>query len=1130
MKRFLIILLSLLLLLPCLAACKPTPGPGPEETTPEQEQTPEAPATLDLVLDGASDYVIVRPADLRAEDPAFKAAVLLRDAIEKLTGATLQIVTDDDADYAAAEKEILIGNARGTQYGEHAVTVQNGKLCIGGEAQLLSEMVAALFASCFEVDIHADEVKTMKTLSVPADLTMDQAGNITSVQVKEDKTAWGDSITYADEVANLINFRYLDQRRDVAEITNGDVRLVYNLDESENKQVAGLYNTQGVAYLTNSMDAFVVTGGDTLYASQSGVSARGNIYRFGYYYYDIHFLDQGFLPSTYEFDESAGSYNLLAKARKPSSHDIESVGMVDGVLTAIVESPNDPYFHWSIKYDAEDYNAVQITMRTEYASTVQLYLYTEAKGYFNSDQLTSFSVKPGEEYCTVIVPLTTIPDYTGRVEGIRVDCGNKVGEKIEIKEMKAIKIKTTAATTLRLDRNYHVYGDKLHQQIRIVANGDTEGLQAFGTVTRIEKSRVASLVIADKNGKHSTIEGIDAGSVEYVGFDIKDAGVFGYIFPAETEYAGKITVTAEGEYYVITQTYTPKSTSLKSHDSYSIGHRIYTDESHSFDELERQAYIERNPLSNIKIVTQSDNAKYAGYNSLVGCYTFTLNGTDFNKPYYKEPQKHYIVDAQVTGDDYDRAIYVFAHTNNTGCLENGVVLSENDQLLPINVEVCKNFKGEFEEKLFDPEDMHYGYSIFPITVSKNQTRRFKSINLYQNWGQVPLKQLSSIQFIAPYYHLSCGTTETNCIAPYYVYGKDYWTLPDFRAMSSPLWPNQPQHTSAGRLYWLQYTDADGNFFGSESQTADISSSGPVYVDIDMSYLSDDGKIQVDYRQAEMAQSDETRTYYTLELTVLEDLEIKDFVNNFSFFSMDGRAIVYKKLGYLDENNNPKVVDLKLGEHVDYYKLGKNGAYFDYFIDSDPSHTKTDSVNMAVIIKDYAMIIGGKVYDGNLVLKETYDGTVNLATLTADLGDVTLRAGDTMRIDMILLPWGQPESTDDSNVRKVREDSVLSAIKTEAKVGTVIADTYLPTVMANSGVAEFTVSGGGSAIYAVRVYGFDTYTKPNIQVLENGQWVDFKYQYHDYDGYMSFREDDGTYSLAFSFEMKDGEARTFRVTQ
>ena len=1133
MKKFLLYLLAAVILLPCFAACQNPPTPEPETESESQMQDGELPEEvkmIDIVKDGASDYVIVRPANITADDPAFVAAVLLRDAIERVSGATLQIITNDEADYEITEKEIVIGNARDSSNKDAAIYVLESKLYIGGNSQLLSNMIAALFTTCFDCSITSGELPDLKTLSVPSNLTIDQAGNMTSIQVKQDSTSWGDAIVYADEVANLINFRYLDQYRNVAEITNGDMRLVYNLEQSENKQVAGLYNTHGAAYLTNSMDAFVVTGGDTLYASQSGISARGNIYRFGYYYYDIHFLDQGFLPSTYEFDESAGSYNMLVKARKPSSHDIESVGMVNDVLTAIVGNTNDPYFHWNIKYNAEDYNAVQITMRTEYASTVHLYLYTESKSGFNADQQTSFSVKPGEEYCTVIVPLATIPDYTGKVEGIRIDCGSKVGEKIEIKEMKAVKINTTAATTLRLDRNYHVYGDKLHQQIRIVANGDTDGLQAFGTVTRIEKNRVASLVIADKNGKHSTIDGIDAGSVEYVGFDVKDAGVFGYIFPAETEYAGKVTVTAEGEYYVITQTYTPKSTSLKSHDSYSIGHRIYTDESHSFDELERQAYIERNPLTIVKVVTQSDGAKYAGYNSLVGCYTFTLNGTDFNKPYYKEPQKHYIVDAQITGDDYDRAIYVFAHTNNTGCLENGVVLNEQNQLLPISVEVCKNFKGEYEETLFDPEDMHYGYSIFPITVSKNQTRRFKSINLYQNWGNVPLKQLSSIQFIAPYYHLSCGTTETNCIAPYYVYGKDYWTLPDFRAMSAPLWSGQPQHTSAGRLYWLQYTDANGNFYGSESQTADISSSGPVYVDIDMSYLSDDGKIQVDYRQVEMAQSDETRTYYTLDLTVLEDLEIKDFVNNFSFFSMDGRSITYKKFGYLDESNTPQTVDLKLSAHTDYYRLGKNGGYFDYYIDADSSHSGTDSVNMAVVIKNYAMVIGGKTYDGNLVIKETYDGAVNLATLTADLGDVTLRAGDTVRIEMILLPWGSPESKDDSNVQQVREDSVISAIQTQASVGTVITDTYLPTVAAENNTAEFTVSGGGSTIYAVRVYGFDSYTKPTIQVYENGSWVDFDYQYHDYDGYMSFRENDGTYSLAFSFEMKDGEARTFRVTQ
>lgn len=1129
MKRFLLILLTALLLLPCLAACNRGDGSGQESTGSEDQPTPES--MLDLIEDGASQYVIVRQAGLTANDPAFKAAVLLRDTVEKLTGVTLQIVTDDEADYAVVPKEIVIGDARGATYSEHTVYVLESKLYIGGQSQLLSDMVAAFFKSCLNYDIHTETEVHMDNISVPANLTMNQSGNMTSVQVLEDKTAWGDSITYADDVSNLINFRYLDQGRHTAEITNGNMKLIYNLAHSENKQVAGLYNKNGIAYLTNSMDAFVTTAdGATLYSSQSGANARGNIYRFGYYYYDIHFLDQEFLPSDYEIDESAGSYDLLAKAKRPSSNMIESVGLVDGVLTAKVADTYDPYFSWNVNYKAQEYNAILITMRTQYAKNATIYLGAGSYGGINGDQNVSFSVEPGEEYRTYIVPMTSIPDYTGNVTAMRVDCGEKVGEMIEIKEMKAVKVTSSVGTTVKLDRNFHVYGDKLHQQLRIVAEQATSDLTAFGAVTRIEASRVASLVIADKNGKHISPDGIDPSSVQYVGFDLHDAGVFGYIFPAESKYAGSVTVTLADGYYVVTQILTPDSNAMAAMDEYSIGHRIFTSTDHSFDELERQAYIERNPLTDIRIVKQSDRATYVGYNSLVGCYTYTLDGTGFNEPYYDYPQKQFVVDTQIVGDGYDREIYVFAHTNTTGCLECGVVLDEADSLLPINVEVCKNFMGEYEEKLFDPVDMHYGYSIFPITVSKNQTRHFKSVNLYQNWGQFPLKQLSSIQFIAPYYHLSCGVTETNCIAPYYVYGKDYWTLPDFRAMSSPLWDGQPQHTSAGRLYWLQYTDANGDFYGSESQNADISSSGPVYVDIDMGYLSDDGKIQVDYRQVEMAQSDETRTYYTLELTVLEDLEIKDFVNNFSFFSMDGRAIVYKKLGYLDENNQPKTVDLNLSEHTDYYKLGKEGAYFDYYVDSDTSHKGIDSVNMAVIIKGYQMVLGGKIYDGNLILKESYDGSVNLATLTVDAGDITLRTGDTVRIDMILLPWGSPENKDDSNVRKVREDSVLSAIKTQADVGTVIADTYLPTVMAQNNTAEFTVSGGGSTVYAVRVYGFDTYTQPNIQVYENGTWVDYDYQHHGYDGYMSFREDNGTYSLAFSFEMKDGQARTFRVTQ
>lgn len=1126
MKRTFLLLLCSVLLLGCLAACRQPDVQTPEQTTLPDDQ-PDA-GMLDLVKDAASDYVIVRPADLSPDHPAFAAAVLFRDAVQHLTGVALPIVTDNVDRYPESAHEILIGQARGKAPEGCAVAVLDGKLCIGGEVQLLSETVAAFFKSCFNYDVYAQEDKAMNSLSIPEDLTMDQSGTLTPSTPVKDTTAWGDSITYAADVQNLINFRYLDQGRKVAEITNGNVKMVYDLAKSKSIQVAGLYNKDGVPYLTDSMDTFVVTSdGTTLYSSQSGNSARANIYRFGYYYYDIHLLDQSYLPSDYAIDSSVGSYDLLSKAKRPSSHMISSIDRVDGVLTTVVEDPFDPYFSWNVNYAADKYNAISITMRTEHASSVTLYLLAGSVQGLGT-QHVSFQVTPGSEYQTYIVPLDGVPNYTGNVTIMRVDCGEQAGEVVEIKEMKAVKISTQTGAAIKLDRNLHVYGDKLHQQIRIVAQSKTGDISAMGTVTRIEQSRVASLIIADKNGKHSSLDGVDFNSVEYLGFDLTDAGVFGYIFPAGTEYTGKVGVVLQDGYYVITQSRSVPT--LAQYESCSLGHRIYTSTAHSFDELEQQAYVERHPLTEVRLVTNTASVAYAGYDPLVGCYSYTLHGANhFNTPFYKQPQKHYIVDTEIKGDGYDREIYVFARTHS-GFLECGAVLDEADRLLPINVEVCKNFRGEYEEPLYDPNDTDYGYCIFPVAVGRNQTRHFKSVALYQNWGSFPLKQLSSIQFIAPYYHLSCGVTETNCIAPYYVYGKDYWTLPDFRAMSSPLWSGQPQHTSAGRLYWLQYTDADGNFYGSESQSADISSSGPVYVDVDMSYLSDDGKVWVDYRHVEHAQTDENRTYYTLELTVLEDLEIKDFVNNFSFFSMDGRGIVYKKLGYLDENDQPKTVDLVLKPHTNYYKLSKNGGYFDYFIDADSGHTSIDSVNMAVVIKDCEMVLGGKPYEGNLVLKEQFDGEVNLATLTVDAGDVQLRTGDKVRIDMILLPWGSPESKNDANVQGVRLDTVLSPIKTEAKVGTVIEDVYVPTVMAQDNVAEFTVSGGGSTVYAVRVYGFESYTKPAVQILQNGSWVDYDFQYHDYDGYFVFREDDGSYSYAFSFEMTDGQPITFRVTQ
>ena len=69
-------------------------------------------------------------------------------------------------------------------------------------------------------------------------------------------------------------------------------------------------------------------------------------------------------------------------------------------------------------------------------------------------------------------------------------------------------------------------------------------------------------------------------------------------------------------------------------------------------------------------------------------------------------------------------------------------------------------------------------------------------------------------------------------------------------------------------------------------------------------------------------------------------------------------------------------------------------------------------NISVLIKDWDIVIGGKPYTGPLVLVER-NGRV---ALTLDLDSVMLLPGDYIRVNMILMPWGDRNSNDDSNVR------------------------------------------------------------------------------------------------------------------
>ena len=264
------------------------------------------------------------------------------------------------------------------------------------------------------------------------------------------------------------------------------------------------------------------------------------------------------------------------------------------------------------------------------------------------------------------------------------------------------------------------------------------------------------------------------------------------------------------------------------------------------------------------------------------------------------------------------------------------------------------------------------------------------------------------------------------------------------------------------------------------------------------------------------------------MKVLEDISFENFAEDFTFFSMDGRSIVYDTLGYLDESNEVVITDTNKGQRVKTYKLGSESP----FVSLSYTAASNDYVNLAAVIKDYSATIGGQAYTGGIVMTDTFRGNVNYVRLTLDLGKVTLKAGDEIQINMILMPWGSQNTAKDdiSGVLNVRKDTCLEPIKTEVKTGTLIADPYMPQIKAEGETAEFTLSGGNNHM-AVRVYGFDSYEKPVIEEYVNGAWVAYNTaSKNGYDGYMVHYDGDGTYSFSFIVDMSGDAPRTFRIKQ
>ena len=1050
------------------------------------------------------------------------------------------------------------------------------RLLISIALLLLMSMLGGTLASCKDPDIEsntAEDTEAVESESKPSESVSDGEESINSSETKENNSEkseeesktetetekvslidgpYADLIENANGMKNTVQAYFEDSSRDLFSLENTEMKFSYALRNTSNQRVSSLTNKNGHAYITDTMDVFVrLKDGNVYYASGSTKNTTANLYRIGMYYYEARFEEQDFFNNP-QFIEGTTVTDVKFNTERTQGLAINS----DGTLT--ITNSRDPYAVLDgINYATSECNMMRVKIRAVKGtnSKATLYIMAGGAGNFTSEQAIAFNLNNDGEYHEILFPLYEISGYTGRLTGIRFDIDGNVGDTYEIAEITPCKLdyNKKGPVNLRLCRSFYVYSDKMHHDVQISAIETTRNVAEVGMSTVIDADTVAKLLIKDANGQHSTLDGVNWATVEYVGFDIKEAGIFGYILP-DHKNAGKISVTLEDGNYVILQTRIPEKETIspskagtENANDFHLSQRIYTDSRHNFSEFIREAEIERNPIVKHITVksTEFTNSSLIGYDPIRGIYIIDIDGPGtFGGPYYLYQNRYYTADITLTSPD-DRNIYIMT-TYDKGSLECSVLLDKNNILLPIPVSVCKNFsEAAGERNLYNLDDPDYSESFFPAVLKSGDNYELTVVNIYQNWGKYPLKQISSIQFRSPYYHLSTGVTESNCILPWYESKQTgpIGTLPDFRAMSAPLWESQPQRNSGGSHTFMEYTDTDGNYVAAESFGNYIDSYGPTYADVTMDYYSYDGKIKLTYTHMEMPQTDENRTYYEIRYDVLEDIHIADFKKDFTIYAVTDNEPAatadYRKIGYLNEKNECVVVESNLkheAEQVRSYVLGDACPYFSMF--DMPADASPDGyTNVACLIYNSDIVIGGKKCDADFIITNSY----NKVDLSLNLDEVTLKKGDSFVINMILLPWGSHESDytyEDINVRKVRENTLLNPLTVTSSTDTVIESVFVPKIISKDGMtATFTLKNGYNNV-AVRAYGFKKLTVPTLYELIDGEWEkvelsscdtpDKSGYYNYFDGYMVHYDGDGTYSYSFVTDMDTGRERTFKL--
>jgi len=537
-----------------------------------------------------------------------------------------------------------------------------------------------------------------------------------------------------------------------------------------------------------------------------------------------------------------------------------------------------------------------------------------------------------------------------------------------------------------------------------------------------------------------------------------------------------------------------------------------------------------NPIAPESIKTTE--GKSIGYDPIRGCYTVQTDSIGGFNEHFKSPNSYERAAFAIKNDKRPRKVYILHETKaNPGSVECGAVLDERGYPLPITVQTSKNFRGEFEEKFYNPDDTAFSETIFPLYLAPNERRRMTSLHLYQNWGTHPLKQFSSLGAWMDYYHMSTGVTETTCYVPLLYGGLPGVNIADFRPFSQPFWSSQPQHDNVAGHSFLRYLDAANVWHYVEYTGTEFRSTGPNWADMSMSYLSDDGKAKVRIDVFELPQTDELRNFIHLRVDFVGDIDIKDgdLARNVRILNAATwvQGMRYTHVAYGGAAGDPTVIPIDFND--DFTIAGAPLPNPNGFVAIYPD---SRGANAFIVRNSKGKIDGSNASLGFSVLGWNSQGPFHspgdtILMLVPVTGAKRIRAGDYIEADLFLMPYGGGTETPAPAQKAAYDYGVNAPRVTSITHGAKLADFPTRIALDKAGRAEFSVTGGFDTIPII-IQGGKDYRNFRLYCLDGGKRTPIDLSQKGMrDGYQLFALPNGAFGSVFLFKT-DGKEHRFGI--